>query len=60
LPFEHFLVFGGVRDYDLMPDGQRFVMVFPAGEDPVQAAERPRINVALNWIEQLKARLPAD
>jgi eukaryotic-like serine/threonine-protein kinase len=60
LSFQRFLVFGGVRDYDVMPDGKRFVMVFPADEDKQGAAPRPRINVVLNWIEELEARLPAD
>jgi serine/threonine protein kinase len=60
LPFERFLVFGGVRDYDFMPDGQRLVMVFPAVDNPAEAAQRPRINVVLNWLEELKARLPDD
>ncbi len=60
LPFERFLVFGGIRDYDVMPDGERFVMVFPAGEGTAGAPERPRINVVLNWLEELRARLPAE
>jgi serine/threonine protein kinase len=59
LPFKDFLIFGGVRDYDIMPDGQRFIMVFPANDRPTSVV-RPRINVVLNWIEEIKARLPAN
>ena len=59
LPFKGFLVFGGVRDYDVMPDGQRFMMVFPAADKPA-GVERPRINVVLNWVEEIKARLPVN
>jgi Tol biopolymer transport system component len=60
LPFERFLVFGGVRDYDMLPDGQRFVMVFADDEDPAASAQRPRINLVLNWVEELKSRMPAE
>lgn len=57
LPIKGFLLFGGLRDYDVMPDGKRFVMVFPS-RDEAGRAERPRINVVVNWIEELKARVP--
>jgi serine/threonine-protein kinase len=58
LPFERFLTFGGLRDYDMMPDGKRFVMVFRAGDSAPEERERPRVNVVLNWLEELKARVP--
>ena len=60
LPFERFLVFGGMRDYDVLPGGGQFVMLFPAVQDTEGVPERPRVNIVLNWIEELKARLPAD
>jgi hypothetical protein len=40
-----------------MPDGKRFVMVFPAGNESGEV-ERPRITVVVNWLEELKARVP--
>ena len=40
-------------NYDVSPDGQRFLMVAERNETPRQ------INVALNWIEELKAKVPA-
>jgi serine/threonine-protein kinase len=56
LPIKGFLLFGGQRDYDVMPDGKRFVMVFPPRNEAGELA-RPRINVVVNWIEELKARV---
>ena len=40
LPIEGFTVVGGYRDYDIMPDGERLVMVFPA--DQTGDASPPR------------------
>jgi serine/threonine-protein kinase len=41
-------------DYDVSPDGQRFLMLKSA-----DAAPRPeQINVVLNWFEELKQRVP--
>jgi Tol biopolymer transport system component len=57
LPIKGFLLFGGQRDYDVMPDGKRFVMVFPARDEPGEV-QRPRINVVVNWLEELKRRAP--
>jgi hypothetical protein len=41
--------------YDVSPDGQRFLMLKPVD---VQAAPT-QINVALNWLEELKRLVPA-
>ena len=42
-------------NYDVTPDGQRFLMLKPseAGE-----AAPTQINVVLNWFEELKRRVP--
>jgi hypothetical protein len=46
--------FGPVTNYDVSPDGQRFLMVKPAEQSgPTQ------INVVLNWFEELKQKVPA-
>ena len=46
---------GGVANYDISPDGNRFVMV----EEPnTPASTEPRLNVILNWGDELKRRLP--
>ena len=42
-------------NYDISPDGQRFLMVKPAE----QGQEAPtQINVVLNWFEELKQKVP--
>ncbi len=43
------------RPYDITPDGQRFLMVFPVTETPDE-----RINIVLNWFEELKRLVPTD
>jgi hypothetical protein len=42
-------------NYDVSPDGQRFLMLKPT--EQAQAPEQ--INVVLNWFEELKRRVPA-
>jgi len=42
-------------DYDVSPDGKRFLMLKP-GE---QAQAPAQINVVVNWFEELKQRVPA-
>ena len=44
------------RGYDITPDGQRFLAVDGPVSDDVH--DRPRINVVLNWFEELKERMP--
>jgi serine/threonine protein kinase/Tol biopolymer transport system component len=45
-----------VPDYDVSPDGQRFLMLKPA---ETQTSALTQINVVLNWFEELKRRVPA-
>jgi hypothetical protein len=45
---------GTFPNYDVTPDGQRFLMLKPSG--PEQAATQ--INVVLSWFEELKRRVP--
>ena len=42
------------RTFDVSPDGQRFLMV-----KEVASAQAPTMVVVLNWLEELKAKLPA-
>ena len=46
------------RNYDITPDGERFVLVFPANRTDGEEASAPQINVVLNWVEELKERVP--
>jgi serine/threonine-protein kinase len=41
-------------NYDVAPDGQRFLMVQPA-----EATGRSQINIVLNWFEELKRLVPS-
>jgi hypothetical protein len=41
-------------NYDVTPDGQRFLMLKPIE----QAAGPTQINVVLNWFEELKQKVP--
>jgi serine/threonine-protein kinase len=47
------------RQYDITPDGKRFIGVVPAGESPGGTAGASQIQVVLNWLEELKQRVPA-
>ena len=42
-------------DYDVSPDGQRFLML----KADTQAQAPTQINVVLNWFEELKQKVPA-
>ena len=58
LQLQGFLIFPTYRDYDITPDGERFLMVFPAEQTGSGEAARPQINIVLNWFEELKERVP--
>ncbi len=50
---------GGITPYDITADGKRFLMVFPADQaDSVTETAAERINIVLNWFEDLKERVP--
>ena len=49
---------GGTRaDYDVSPDGQRFLMLKATEQ---QEAALNQIHVVLNWFEELKRRVPVQ
>jgi eukaryotic-like serine/threonine-protein kinase len=47
---------GTNSNYDVSPDGQRFLMLKPS---EATGAAPTQINVVLNWFEELKRRVPA-
>ena len=47
---------GGRRHYEVGPDGEHFLMLSMKGTDEDQT----RINVVLNWFEELKRLVPTD
>jgi hypothetical protein len=44
------------RHFDVLPDG-RLLVVIP-GTDPSTRQATPRVQVVLNWIEEVKAKVP--
>jgi Tol biopolymer transport system component len=43
------------------PDGNRFLMMKTIGTTPpVTVVQQPKINIVLNWFEELKQRVPVD
>jgi Tol biopolymer transport system component len=46
------------RDYDIMPGGERLVMIFPFDEGASADAARGQINIVLNWFEEVSDRVP--
>jgi hypothetical protein len=42
-------------NYDVSPDGQRFLMLKPSEETQAGSTQ---INVVLNWFEELKHKVP--
>jgi hypothetical protein len=70
IPLEYFAAYarvGQLQAYNVLPDGGFIVtrMVQPpasagAAAEPAANTERPRINVVLNWFEELKQLVPAE
>jgi serine/threonine-protein kinase len=59
LPIQGALMSLGYRDFDVTPDGERFVMIYPADTATRQgAAPAPRIDVVLNWQQEVVSRVP--
>ena len=52
LPIESSLG-SGSRSFDILPDGERFLVIVPSEDAP------PRVNVVLNWFEELEQRMSA-
>ena len=47
------------RTYDVSPDGKRFLIIKDARDDDPKSTTTPSMVVVLNWLEDLKARIPA-
>jgi len=52
LPIENFSVNG--REYDITPDGERFVVVFPERSSSADEIPRDQIYIVQNWLEELR------
>ena len=52
---------GPGHSWDIHPDGQRFLMIKESQTIDGPTTERVRkINIVLNWFEELKERVPID
>ena len=58
LPIQGALMAIGYRDFDITPDGERFVMIYPADAAGLQGAPAARIDVVLNWQQEVISRVP--
>ena len=56
LAIQGFLAFRPYRDYDVMPDSQRFLVAFSEGQTDLGPGSQ--INIVLNWFEELTERVP--
>ncbi len=57
LVFEWPLGLGLSRDWDVTPDGQRFVVL---GSSDTEGERWQRINFVLNWFDEVKRLAPSD
>lgn len=60
LPVGNFVANMGYRDYDITPDDKKLLMVFPEGATDSSMPTTERIQVVLNWFEELKERVPIE
>jgi eukaryotic-like serine/threonine-protein kinase len=51
----------GITPWDISPDGNRFLMLkeAPSADKPADSEASGKINIAVNWLEELKQRVPA-
>lgn len=54
LPIEDFTIVGFHRDYDVTPDGEKLLMVFPADRGESNPRPAQSIQIVLNWFSTLR------
>jgi len=57
LPVALTVVAGSVRPYDITRDGKQFLIV-TSGPGPSEKPAQPQFRITLNWLEELKQRVP--
>ena len=45
-------------EWDISPDGKRFLMIKPPGITTSEEGRIQKINIVLNWFQELKERVP--
>jgi hypothetical protein len=50
------------RAWDVEPSGERFLIIRAPGATPTEdePPQTDRIDVVLNWVEELKSRVPVE
>ena len=48
---------GSPRNYDMTPDG-KFIIILNAEQNQNTQSSTPQLNVVLNWVEELKQKVP--
>ena len=59
-PFVQEVASSGAHNYDVAPNGQRFVMMATAGKEAGKEILPRQIQVVLNWHEELKRLVPVN
>jgi hypothetical protein len=52
--------FFGNRDYDIAEDDERLLIIAPESDPEPIAAPQLQINVVLNWLDELRERVPIE
>ena len=57
-----FFYLGPGHSWDISPDGKRFLMMKPQGaiDEGSSTEGPPKINIVMNWFEELKQRVPVE
>ena len=58
VPIEGLAARFGIRDYDVIPNEDRLLIMMPAGATDSVAAPQQEIKIVLNWFEELMERVP--
>lgn len=57
LPVQGFVQTAG-RNYDITPDGEYFVALFPPSQSSLDKPPPEQIYITLNWFTELQQRVP--
>ena len=58
VPIGDFISFAFYRSFDIMPNGEQFLVVLPGEQTGSREVPRPRLHVVLNWFDELQTRVP--